>query len=159
MDVRERRLQLVATGYTPVPLFGKVPPSYGKNNKRKGLSGWQNLQDITAEQVEMWSRTWPDARNTGCLTRLMPALDLDILNEDAVCAIEDHVRERFEERGHVLVRIGKPPKRAVLFRTIEPFPKILVNVVAPNGQAEKIEFLGAGQQLACFGTHPETKQL
>src|SRR5262245_34352123 len=107
----------------------------------------------------MWSRTWPDARNTGCLTRLMPALDLDILNEAAVLTIEDHVRERFEERGHVLVRVGRPPKRAVLFRTIEPFPKILANVVAPNGQAEKVEFLGDGQQLACFGTHPETKQL
>jgi hypothetical protein len=59
----------------------------------------------------------------------------------------------------VLVRIGKPPKRAILFRTIEPFAKILANVVAPNGQAEKVEFLGDGQQLACFGTHPETKQL
>jgi len=70
MDVRERRLQLVAAGYVPVPLFGKTPPSYGKNNKRKGLSGWQNLQDITAEQVEMWSRTWPDAR-----IPLPPSLD------------------------------------------------------------------------------------
>jgi hypothetical protein len=159
MDVRERRLQLVAAGYVPVPLFGKTPPSYGKNNKRKGLSGWQNLQEITAEQVEMWSRTWPDARNTGCLTRRMPALDLDILNEDAVRTIEDHVRERFEERGYVLVRIGKPPKRAILFRTTEPFAKILANVAAPNGQAEKVEFLGDGQQLACFGTHPETRQL
>src|SRR5262245_23113260 len=104
MDVRERRLQLVAAGYVPVPLFGKIPPSYGKNNAKRGLAGWQNLQDITAEQVEMWSRTWPDARNTGCLTRLMPALDLDILAEDAVRTIEDHVRGRFEEQGHVLVR-------------------------------------------------------
>src|SRR5262245_31111968 len=116
MDVRERRLQLVAAGYVPVPLFGKVPPSYGKNTTSRGLSGWQNLHDITAEQVDMWARTWPDAHNTGCLTRLMPALDLDILNEDAVRTIEDHVREQFEKRGHVLVRIGKPPKRAVLFR-------------------------------------------
>jgi hypothetical protein len=159
MDVRERRLQLITAGYTPVPLFGKVPPSYGKNNAKKGLAGWQNLQEVTVEQVEMWSRTWPDARNTGCLCRSMPALDLDILNEDAVRTIEDHVRERVEDRGHVLVRVGKAPKRAVLFRTTEPFAKILANVTAPNGQAEKIEFLGDGQQLACFGTHPETKQL
>jgi hypothetical protein len=159
MNVRERRLQLVAAGYLPLPLFGKVPPSYGKNTAKKGLAGWQNLQDVTAEQVVMWSRTWPDARNTGCLCKNMPALDLDVLNEDAVRTIEDFVRERFEERGHVLVRIGKPPKRAILFRTIEPFAKILANVNAPNGQAEKVEFLGDGQQLACFGTHPETKQL
>src|SRR5262245_21666317 len=107
MDVRDRRLQLVAAGYVPVPLFGKAPPSYRTNNAKKGLAGWQNLQAVTTEQVEMWSRTWPDARNTGCLTRLMPALDLDILNEAAVLTIEDHVRERFEERGHVLVKIGR----------------------------------------------------
>jgi Bifunctional DNA primase/polymerase, N-terminal len=159
MNVQERRRQLVAAGYTPLPLFGKEPPAYGKNNRRKGLSGWQTLHDVTPEQIEMWGKTWPDAHNTGCLTRLMPALDLDILNEGAVRAIEDFVRERYEERGHILTRIGRPPKRAILFRTIEPFTKILTNVVAPNGQPEKIEFLGDGQQLACFGTHPETKQL
>jgi hypothetical protein len=101
---------------------------------------------------------WPDALNTGALTRLMPTLDLDILNENAARAIEDVVRERFEERGHVLVRIGLPPKRAVLFRTIEPFPKITANVTAQSGTAEKVELLGDGQQVICFGIHPDTQQ-
>jgi hypothetical protein len=32
----------------------------------------------------MPSKTWPDALNTGVLTRTMPTLDLDILNEEAV---------------------------------------------------------------------------
>ena len=39
-------------------------------------------------------------------------------------AIEELVRERYEERGYVPVRIGKPPKRAIPFRTDEPFTKI-----------------------------------
>src|SRR5262249_21191230 len=71
---------------------------------------------------------------------------------------EDLVRERFEERGTISVRIGLPPKRAILFRTLEPFAKIRSDLVAPNGSQEKIEFLGDGQQLACFGIHPDTKQ-
>jgi hypothetical protein len=149
MNTTQRRLKLARAGFTPVPLHGKIP----------SLQSWQTLANVGSDQIDMWSRTWPDARNTGCLCKSMPALDLDILNEEAVRAIEDHVREHFEERGPILVRIGKAPKRAILFRTIEPFAKILANVVAPNGQAEKIEFLGDGQQLACFGTHPETKQL
>ena len=106
----------------------------------------------------MWSKTWPDAQNTGILTRTMPTLDLDILNEEAVRALEDHVREQYEEKGPILVRIGKPPKRAIPFRTIEPFDKFVVNLVAPNGSKEKIEFLADGAQVAAFGIHPETQQ-
>jgi hypothetical protein len=158
MTPTELRHALRAAGYCPIPLFGKEPPVYRTNNKRAGLSGWQNLIDVTREQIDVWGKTWPDATNTGCLTRLMPALDLDLLNEDAVRTIEERVREQFEERGHVLVRIGKPPKRAVLFRTIEPFAKIVANVIAANGSEEKIEFLADGQQLVVAGIHPETKQ-
>jgi hypothetical protein len=159
MNVTARRLQLIEAGYCPIPLFGKVPPTYGKNNTRKGLTGWQNLTEVTPAQIDIWGKTWPDAGNTGILTRSMPTLDLDILNEEAVRAIEDHVREHYEERGYILVRVGKAPKRAVLFRAIEVFSKIIANVVAPNGSDEKIEFLGDGQQVACFGTHPDSKQL
>src|SRR6266850_5235063 len=132
-DIIALRLALRRTGFAPIPLFGKEPPAYGKNNKRKGLSGWQRLQEVTPEEIEMWGKMWPDACNTGVLTRLTPTLDLDILNEPAVRTIEEHVREHYEEQGPILVRIGKPPKRAILFRTIEPFSKILANVVAPNG--------------------------
>jgi Bifunctional DNA primase/polymerase, N-terminal len=152
------RLRLVAGGYTPLPLYGKTPPTYGKNNKRKGLADWQNLCDVTPEQIDMWGKTWPDAGNTGALTRLMPTLDIDILNEEAVRAIEEHVRDRYEEHGHILPRIGKPPKRAIPFRTDEPFAKIIANVVAPNGSAEKLEFLGDGQQVVVAGIHPETQR-
>jgi Bifunctional DNA primase/polymerase, N-terminal len=128
MNLLERRQKLCAAGYIPIPLFGKVPPN--RKNSRKGFAGWEQTREVTPELLEMWSKVWPDAKNTGILTRLMPTLDIDILNEDAVRTIEDHVRGRYEEAGHVLVRIGKPPKRAVVFRTIEPFDKIVVNVTA-----------------------------
>jgi len=161
VDPRVLRHRLRATGYCPIPLYGKEPPAYGKNNKRKGLPRWQQLQEVTPEQIDIWARTWPEAFNTGVLTRLMPTLDLDILNEDAVCTIEDHVRKHYEERGYILIRIGLPPKRAIPFRTEQPFTKITINLVAPNGSTEKhekIEFLGEGQQVVVAGTHPDTKQ-
>jgi Bifunctional DNA primase/polymerase, N-terminal len=157
-DVVALRLQLLRSGFAPLPLFGKSPPVYGKNNNKKGLSNWQNLRNVSAEQIEIWTRTWPDAKNTGVLTSRVPTLDLDIRNEAAVRAIEDHVREHYEERGHVLVRVGNPPKAAIPFRTDEPFAKVIANVVAANGNEEKIEFLADGEQFVVNGIHPETGQ-
>ncbi len=86
----------------------------------------------------------------------MPGLDIDILNEEAAVAAEEYVRERYEEAGYVLTRIGRAPKRAILFRTDEPFKKVAINLIAPNGSAEKIEFLGDGQQVVVDGIHPGT---
>jgi hypothetical protein len=155
-DTVALRLQLAAAGYIPLPLYGKTPPVFGKNNKRKGLRDWEKLDSVTRKQIEMWARTWPDATNTGVLTRFMPTLDIDILNEEAACAVEDYVRKRFEDRGRILPRIGRPPKRAIPFGTDTPFAKIVTNVIAQNGSAEKIEFLADGQQVVVNGVHPET---
>ena len=107
--------------------------------------------------MAMWARDWPDAINTGVLTRDVPAFDVDILNEDAARAVEDMVRERYEEAGRLLMRIGQPPKRAFLFRTDAPFRKLVINF-APRegGKEEKLEFLGDGQQVVVDGIHPDT---
>jgi hypothetical protein len=153
------RHQLRAAGYCPIPLFFKEPPAFGKNTKAKGLKGWQNLTNVSAAQIDMWSKTWPDALNTGVLTRTMPTLDADILNAEAIRTIEQHVREHYEERGHILPRVGKPPKLAIPFRTEEPFKKIVVNLIAPDGsEGQKIEFLADGEQVVVAGIHPETKE-
>jgi hypothetical protein len=144
-----RRLQLRAHGYLPIPLFGKVPP----------LKQWQNYTVISRDMIELWNKVWPDAINTGILTRLTPALDIDIRNEEAARAVENLARDRFEERGWFLVRIGQPPKRAIIFRTNTPFAKFIINLTAPNGSAEKLELLCDGQQLVVDGEHPETHKL
>ena len=67
------------------------------------------------------------------------------------------MRERFEERGYILPRIGKPPKRAIPFRTADPFAKITANLIAADGSTgEKIEFMCDGQQIVAAGIHPDT---
>lgn len=103
--ISERRQLLRRYGYLPIPLHGKIPP----------LRNWSSYSVISADMITRWGKVWPDAVNTGVLTRYTPALDLDILNEEAAVAIEELAREKYEERGWFLVRIGKPPKRAILF--------------------------------------------
>jgi hypothetical protein len=83
--------------------------------------------------------------------------DCDVFDPAAAAAIQDMVRERFEERGYVPIRFGQAPKFAIPFRTNEPFAKITAKLIAPNGNTdEKIELLCDGQQLAIAGIHPAT---
>jgi hypothetical protein len=149
MDIINSRLKLAQAGYCPLPCVGKQPVS----------KSWQQPCDVTAEMIEMWDKTWPDATNTGALTRDMPTLDLDIKNEEAARAAEDLVRSSYDDGGRLLVRLGNPPKRAIPFRTDKPFKKISVSLITPNGGAdEKIEFLADGQQVVVAGVHPATGQ-
>jgi hypothetical protein len=138
---------LVDHGYVPIPLIGKKPP----------FERWQQVDNVSTPMLEAWRKNWPRATNTGILTRVTPVIDIDILNEPAAIAVEELIRERFEERGYFLVRIGKPPKRAIPFRTLAPFDKLTTNFVVPPGtDPQKLEFLCDGQQLVAHGIHPET---
>src|SRR5262245_36067845 len=104
----EIRLALLRRGYCPLPLNGKVPTA----------KGWQGKLDTDAKEITAWTTTWPSAANTGVLCRNTPFLDVDLLDPDAAQAVENLVRGRFEDdEADVVVRIGKPPKRAMPFRT------------------------------------------
>ena len=145
----EIRRRLLATGFCPTPCAGKAPV----------LKGWQKIIEPTLLEIEHWSRTAPAATNTGILTRTTPALDIDILDPEAAAAVEALARQRFDELGIVPVRFGRAPKRAVLFRTDSPFAKIRRVFGEPNtpeGDCEKLELLCDGQQIICFGVHPDT---
>jgi hypothetical protein len=122
-EIAGLRQRLRAAGYSPVPVEGKIPP----------MPGWQTKHDVNDDEIALWSASYGYAVNTGILTRLVPVLDIDILHEEAAEAVEALARDRFEEGGPVLVRIGRAPKRAIPFRTDAPFKKITANLIAPNG--------------------------
>jgi putative DNA primase/helicase len=144
----EIRLAMVSCGYTPIPVIGKIPP----------LEKWPEVTNVSRSILEDWDRDWPNASNTGILTRHTPTIDLDLLNEPAALAAEKLIRERFDGLGCVLTRIGRAPKRAIPFRTKAPFKKLTTNfVVAVGAGSEKIEFLGDGQQFVAHGIHPDTR--
>ena len=116
-QVETERLNLLAGGYAPLPLIGKRPI----------FDDWPKRLDVTAQEIERWSRASPAAANTGILTRFTPVFDIDIfLDPEAAAAVVQLARERFEEHGYFLVRAGNWPKRAIPFRTDAPFPKISV---------------------------------
>jgi Protein of unknown function (DUF3987)/Bifunctional DNA primase/polymerase, N-terminal len=147
-SITELRCRLMASGYSPIPCNGKRPV----------LSAWEKKIETNAGEIALWEKTYSSAANTGILTRLTPTLDIDIKDEAPAEAVEELARERFEERGYILVRIGQAPKRAIVLRTDKPFPKIVRNLTAPNGTEHKIEILCDGQQVIAFGEHPDTKQ-
>ena len=62
-------------------------------------------------------------------TAFTPVFDVDILHEHAAQLVEEVVRNYLQERGTTLVRIGLPPKRAIIMRTNVPFKKIIAHAV------------------------------
>jgi len=141
------RLALLAGGYVPIPLNGKRPTN----------TAWQS--DVAPEESEIasWKTTCGNAFNTGILTKWTPAIDIDVTDGVVANAIADRAAELIDEDAPLLVRFGKHPKRAILFRTDEPFDKIRTSDFASlDGATHHVEILCNGQQLAAFGRHPET---
>jgi hypothetical protein len=145
MSPHEVRLLLLRGGFDPVPVNGKAPV----------LKDWVKVHPTEAE-LDLWDKSYPFALSTGVLTRRMPTLDIDILDEALVEEIEQMVSAQFDE-GEILPRIGRAPKRAIPFRTDEPFAKIVIDFEAPDGSlGQKLEFLSDGQQVVVHGLHPNS---
>jgi Bifunctional DNA primase/polymerase, N-terminal len=141
----DERVRLLNNGFTPTPCDGK----------RALLDGWASLHVPTVPQIEGWEETHPRCRNTGLLTRLNPAFDIDTPDEDAAQALEDLTRQRFGDLGRILVRGRQEShKRAIPFQCADPFKKIAV----PFVEGGKLELLGDGQQFIAFGDHPDTRR-
>ena len=136
------RKSLLAAGYSPVPV----------NGKRIQLSDWQNIR-ATPAIIETWAITRTDHLNTGVLCRDTPFVDIDVLDEEVAESIEALFESQIEKSA---VRIGRPPKRAIPFRTDTPFKKIATQFKDLNGRVHKVEILGDGQQIVVDGIHPDT---
>jgi hypothetical protein len=151
MDFTLIREQLRRGGYAPLPLQGKHPP----------MKGWSQKIDVSFDEIKLWPKLYPFASNTGVLTATTPAIDIDILSPEAAAAVEQLARARFEEHGHFMVRIGRAPRRSLLFRTNAAFKKFVVQLIAANEskhEGQQIEVLGDGQQVVVTGIHPDIRQ-
>src|SRR4051794_27241472 len=136
---------LFALGYRFVPI---EPGSKSPPLNDFLMIGWPRFgHRLTLEQVEGFIRRYPD-HGIGLLTAWTPAVDIDVrtaLAED----LEDLAVEHF---GPALVRVGEAPKRALLYRTDEPFRKITSakfvmpddDVEAPGYKPHGVEVLGNG---------------
>ena len=140
--ITELRLRLLAIGITPLP---------ATVTKEVFLPSWSTCVVGEAE-IRSWEehRDWS---NTGSRATYLPCLDLDIRDEAAVRAAEQLARARFDNHGEMLLRTGRAPKRLIPFRTDVPFAKRTLCYLAPNGDAQRVEFLCDGQQAIFYGMH------
>ena len=147
-NAHAHRVALLGGGYVPIPLNGKKPAH----------AAWES--DVAPEEAEIasWKTLCSNAFNTGILTKWTPAIDIDVTDGVVANAIADRASELVDdENAPPLVRFGRHPKRAILFRTDEPFKKLrTADFVSPDGSAHHVEVLCDGQQLAAFGRHPDT---
>lgn len=142
----EKALRLLSNGYQIVPIL--------PGQKRPGVEDWQTL-NATAAMVKRWSRDGFANGNVGVITAHTPAVDLDIYDEELAEYMEAWC---LRELGDAPVRIGRAPKRLLVFRANQPFKKLSAEFYDSRNQKHKIEILGDGQQFVAYGIHPETKQ-
>jgi hypothetical protein len=138
------RLRLRHVGFHPLPCRGKRP----------AVGGWPH-HDADAAEIARWSKDYPDADNTGLLTRDTPVIDVDVYDADVAQDMKALVEGIIGEA--LVVRRGQGAKFALLFRTAEPFKKLHTGEwLSPDGVAHHVEILGDGQQFIAFGVHPDT---
>jgi hypothetical protein len=87
----------------------------------------------------------------------MAVIDLDIRDRAITNHMLNYIRDEFNGKGEMLVRVGESPKAAVLTQCsgIKKFKSVAFE--CESGKCE-IEVLGDGQQLVAFGIHPDTKE-
>jgi hypothetical protein len=131
-------------GFLPIPATGK----------KILVDNWSDIVATEAD-IDGWFTRYPDAMNTGVLTRTTPAIDLDVYDPDVAAELETLLFGMIGTRA--AVRFGQPPKRAILFRTDKSFKKIVTpTFISPTQKNNRVEVLGDGQQIIVHGTHPET---
>ena len=158
-DVSALRRDLVAAGYTPMPLFGKAPPSLRQERRQEGPGRLAAPRGRDGRA---------DRRLGGALAgrASTPASSPDRAgaryrhSQRGGCDRDRGSGRASASRSTASSWCGSAsrPSARSCFAPTTPFTKILANVTAPNGgAAEKIEFLGDGQQIVVAGIHPDTK--
>jgi putative DNA primase/helicase len=141
---QERAVSLVEHGYRIIP----IP----QGEKRPVISAWQNYE-ASAERV---SAEWHKNGNIGVLTAKTPAIDIDTLDAEMAVEMEQFVCFML---GETPIRVGRAPKRLMVFRADVPFSKRASGFFTDAlGVDHQLEVLGEGQQFVAYGIHPDTRK-
>lgn len=130
--------RLLDNGYTPLP----IKPGA----KAPALNAWQHLchRQPSERTVEAWGKRFPTA-GTGAACGVLVVVDIDSL-DDGISHDADRVA-RVMLGDTPLLRIGRAPKRALLYRAIQPFADM---------KAGAFEVLALGRQVVLYHRHPDT---
>lgn len=129
---------------------GKAP---GRQNAQGTWGGyaWQDYTP-TANDIERWDRAHA---NIGLKAGRYPALDIDVVNEQLARIIADMA---FKALGKAPLRVGRYPKRLLMYRTDEHIGRMRLRFRDGKGIEQLVELLGEGQQYVIAGIHPVTRE-
>ena len=140
---------LVDRGYPILP----IQPGTKKPGRYR-LGNWQDYPEwsrhcgrvTTEHEVDLWG-DWPEA-GIGIAAGKVIGIDIDLLASEAIAhEIEALAKQQLGDTP--AVRIGRAPKRLLVYRAAEPFAGF---------KFPPIEVLGHGQQFVAYGLHPDTGQ-
>lgn len=120
--------------------------------------GWLRVR-IDEDQINRWlAEEWATAGiSFRCGAGLLVAIDIDCLDPIVSNAIYNSAIIEF---GHGLERVGRAPKRLLLFRCEDPTITKMTGPwwVSPDGVKHRVEILATGQQFVAYNVHPDTGQ-
>ena len=120
--------RLVDNGYAVIPIMpGTKKPGRFVGGAWRDYPGWSKhcSRPMTDNEIAIWSQ-WPDA-GIGIAGGTVAAVDIDVADGEVALRIADLARERLGET--TAMRIGRPPKRLLVYRTEAPFKGIKLSPI------------------------------
>jgi P4 family phage/plasmid primase-like protien len=146
-------VSVIPPGANLSPQSKVKPDSRGKAPGRRGPQGWAGYPwqsaPTTLRDAEVMET---NKANVGLAAARFPALDIDCTDEGLALIVE---KVAVEILGKAPQRIGRFPKRLLMYRTDEPFARMRLWVKLA-GKQHLVEMLGQGQQFVIEGIHPAT---
>ena len=142
------RSQLLANGWTPLPVYGKGTRIHKGRRVSGAMKDWSKV-----EITEDWLATAPKRfKNTAIRTGRILAVDIDITDE-AFSPVATAIT--FEVLGETTFkRIGKNPKILLCYWIDEPIRKLRTS----KYEGHQVEILSRGSYFVAYGEHPDTKK-
>lgn len=139
--------KLIENGYNIVPIEAGMKGPVDED--------WQKTV-ATKKLLGKWLESGRGAHGIGILTKNLPAVDLDVPDEEFAQELQEKAIELW---GPSPVRVGNAPKRLLLYRTSTPFPKISSRTFIDEwGDRCKVEILCDGQQFVAYHIHKDTRR-
>ena len=139
--------RLVTNGYAILPIGpGTKKPGRYQRGAWADYPEWNRHAERGTTEVEVatWA-SWPEC-GVGIVGGAVAAVDIDIKDDaDLALRIEQLARERLGDTQ--ALRIGRAPKRMLVYRTAVPFRGI---------KRHPLEVLCLGQQFVAYANHPDT---
>lgn len=124
-------------GFSPRPIVPK--------EKRPAVMNWS--EPATIDQIESWTESHSNC-GVGMVCGNIVGIDIDIVDDPALAMrIDQLARKMLGDTP--LTRIGRAPKRMLVYRCSKPFKTFKMH---------PLEVLAEGSQFVAYGIHPDTQK-